>query len=598
MSEAVKTLIFLAMAVVMGGLAYVSRPAPATSAPEEEVNQPLFPEFTNPLQAESMQITRYDSERGQIRRFEVSNTSDGWQIKSKGGYPANATAHMTQAANSLVDLKVLRIVSDLPGQQAEYGVVEPNANAISAADEGVGQMVTINDKSDKTLANLIVGAADKADPQLRYVRVPGRDRIYLVRLDPTVFSTEFSDWINKDLLQINPFDVASLRFRNHTMQASPDNRLTVLPQLDAKVAFNAERSDWRLISLKEASPGNPTELTDAELPAGNKLNSEKLDEIRNSLDDLTIADVFRKPEQLAEALKSGDGLKGIKQEDLPTLYSNGFFLYTMPGESEKHLIGLTGELVIETQDAIRYRLLFGKEVLGGNDKNQKQQFLFVQTELVDEMLPPPMLQEVPEIKEGEDQDIEAQAKAREKILQANDVAMTAYREKKNVATQKIFELNARFADWYYVVKAENVAKILLSRDQLGVPTNQPTNQPSGAPGRVFPGGPGMGMMRPPTAQPPAAQPMPQPEATEESATEQPASEKPAGEDKPKEDATASEEPSDTPSEPMSSDAENEEAAAEEKSAEKEATSTSEEQPANDGEPSDSENTPPAEDKPE
>lgn len=575
MSEAVKTLIFLAVAVVMGGLAYVSRPAPATSAPEEEVNQPLFPDFTDPLQAESMKITRYDSDRGQIRRFEVANTSDGWQIKSKGDYPANATEHMTQAANSLVDLKVLRIVSDLPGQQAEYSVVEPNANAISAAEDGVGQMVTIDDKSDKTLANLIVGAADKEDPQLRYVRVPGRDRIYLVRLDPTVFSTEFSDWIDKDLLQLNPFDVASLRFRNYTMQVA-NNRIEALPQMDATVAFDAESSSWKLLALKEASSGDPTQLTDASLPAGDKLNTEKLDEIRNALDDLTIVDVFRKPEQLAEALKQGDGLKGLKQEDLPTLVSNGFFPYMMPGDAEPQLVGLNGELVIETLDAIRYRLLFGLEKLGGDDKNQKQQFLFVQTELVDEMLPPPMLQEVPEIKEGENQDIEAQAAAREKILQQNDAAMTAYREKKNVATRKIYELNARFADWYYVVKAEDVAKILLKRDQLEAPINQPTNQPSGAPGRVFPGGPGMGMMRPP-----AAQPMPQPEApqqppaedstSEEPATEPSAREKPADEKSPMKDAPTQQEPEEAPNEPMKSGEAKEETAPEEKPSETEET---------------------------
>lgn len=563
MSESLKTLIFLAVAVVMGGLAYVSRPAPATSAPEEEVNQPLFPEFTDPLQAESMKITRLDSDRGQIRRFEVANTSDGWQIKSKGGYPANATAHMAQAANSLVDLKVLRIVSDLPGQHAEYGVVEPNANAITTDDEGVGELVTIDDKSDKPLASLIVGAADKEDPQLRYVRVPGRDRIYLVRLDPTVFSTEFSDWIEKDLLQINPFDVASLRFRNHTMQAASENRITVLPQLDALVDFNAERSDWRLVSLKETSPNDPAQLADAQLPAGDKLNTEKLDEIRNSLDDLIIVDVYRKPEQLAEALKKGDGLKDVKQEDLPTLVSNGFFLYTLPGETEKHLLGLNGELVIETQDAIRYRLLFGKEVLGGDNKDQKQQFLFVQTELVEEMLPPPMLQEVPEIKEGEDQDIEAQAKAREKILQENDAAMTAYREKKNVATRTMIELNSRFADWYYVVKAEDVANILLKREQLGTPINQPTNRPSGVPGRAFPSG--MGMLRPPGAQ----QPMTPPEVTQEPTEEQPMDDKPADEEPPKQDAAPMEEPADAPSEPMKSTEGKAEPAAEEKPAETE-----------------------------
>jgi len=559
MSEAIKTLIFVAVAVVMGGLAYVSRPAPSVTAPEEEVNQPLFPEFTDPLQAESMQITRYDSDRGQIRRFEVSNTQDGWQIASKGGYPANATEHMTQAANSLVDLRVLRIVSESPGQHAEYGVIEPNANAISAADDGVGQMVTIEGTNDEMLANLIVGAADKEDPQLHYVRVPGRDRIYLVRLDPTVFSTEFSDWINKDLLQINPFDVASLRFQNHTMQPV-NNGLTVFPQLDATVAFNAERSDWSLVSLKEAEPGNPTQLTDAELPSGEKLNTTKLDEIRNSLDDLTIVDVYRKPEQLAEALKSGDGLKGIREEDIPTLYANGFFLYTRPGESEKQLIGLTGELVIETQDAIRYRLLFGKEVLGGEDKTQKQQYLFVQTELVDEMLPPPMLQEVPEIKEGEDHDIEAQAAARERILQENDAAMTAYREKKNVATQKMFELNARFADWYYVVKAEDVAKIQLQRDQLA--TNP--NQPNGAAASGFPSG--MGMLRPPAAQQPMNQPMPEPQPMDDPATDEPATEEPTAE-QPEEKKPAEEASSDKSEEPMTSETEKPEESTSEESPE-------------------------------
>ncbi len=510
MSEAVKTLVFLAVALIVGGLAYVSRPATATSAPEEEVNQALFPDFTDPLQAESMQITQYDAERGQIRRFEVSNTSDGWQITSKGGYPANATQHMTQAANSLVDLIVLRIVSDLPGQHAEYGVVEPNANAVSSADEGVGQMVTIDDKSDKTLANIIIGAADKEDPQLRYVRVPGRDRVYLVRLDPSVFSTEFSDWIEKDLLQINPFDVASLRFRNYTMQVA-GGRIEVLPQMDATVAFDAEKSKWDLIELQEAADGDQAQLTAAKIPAGQQLNAPKLDEIKNSLDDLTIVDVFRKPEQLAEALKKGNGLQDLKQEDLPTLVANGFFPFVLPGEDEAQIVGLNGELVIETQDAIRYRLLFGLEKLGGDNKDEKQQFLFVQTELVDEMLPPPNLQEVPEIKEGEGEDIEAQAKAREKILQENDAAMTAYREKKNAALRKIFDLNTRFADWYYVVKAEDVAKVLLNRNQLSIPINQATTQPSGGPGRMFPNiSGGNGMLLPTTP----AQPQPSDSASE------------------------------------------------------------------------------------
>ncbi|MEW4454208.1 DUF4340 domain-containing protein [Bremerella sp. JC817] len=575
MSESLKTIIFVAIAAIIGGVAYVSRPAPVTSTPEEEVNQALFPEFTDPLQAESMKITRFDSDRGQLRQFEVTDTRDGWQIATKSGYPANATEHMSLAANSLVDLNVLRVVGDLPGQHAEFGVIEPNANSLSADSEGVGELITIKGKSDKTLANLIVGAADKEDPKLRYVRIPGRDRIYLVRLDPSVFSTEFSDWIDKDLLKLNPFDVGSLRFRNYTMQANPTG-ISVLPQMDATVGFNQDANAWQLFRLQDASPDDPSKLVGVQLPADQKLNREKLDEIRNALNDITIVDVFRKPDALADALKNNLPLEQVPQDDLRTLIANGFFPFTLPGETKAAMVGVNGELVIETVDAIRYRLLFGIDKLGGDNKDQKQQYLFVQTEFIDEMLPPPNLQEVPEIKEGEDQDVEAQAVAREKILQENEALMTAYREQKNEAMRKIFELNARFADWYYVVKAEDVDKILLKRDQLSVPLVQATTQPSGTPGREFPGiMSGNGMMRPSAqpATPPAstAKPMETNPATEEPAKEEPSTEKPADEkpaEEPKEEAP-------TKSEPMAKESEDKpadpEAATEKESTEAEGT---------------------------
>src|SRR5690606_25321604 len=132
-----------------------------------------------------------------------------------------------------------QIVTDSPAQHAEYGVVEPTSNVAAASTDGVGQLVTIKDKSNRALARLVIGVADKGRANLRYVRIPGRDRVYLVELDPTVFSTEFSDWINKDLLGINPFDVASLRFRNYTPQIAGGRGL-FLPEMDATVHYAAE----------------------------------------------------------------------------------------------------------------------------------------------------------------------------------------------------------------------------------------------------------------------------------------------------------------------------------------------------------------------
>ncbi|MBI1247482.1 DUF4340 domain-containing protein [bacterium] len=568
MSEAVKTLIFVAVAAVTGVLAYVSHPAPATSSPEEEVNQSLFPEFIDPLQAQSMEIVRYDADRGQILRFEVAETDDGWVIVSKGGYPANATEHITNAANSLVDLKVLRVVSDLPKQHAEFGVVEPTDTVATSGDEGVGELVTIKGESDKMLANLIVGAADKDDPKLRYVRLPGRDRIYLVKLDPTVFSTNFSDWIESNLFEINPFDVGSLRFFNYNIQVV-QRQIQVLPQMDATVGYDNEKNAWQLFGLKEPPANGATTLVDAKLPTGAVLNREKLDEIRNALRDVTIVDVNRKPDALADALRAGKGLEDLERDDYLTLFSNGFYPNVMPGETKPRLVGLNSELVIETIDAVRYRILFGITKLGGENKNENHQFIFVQTELVNEMIPPPTLQEVPKIKEGEGQDVEAQAVARENIMKQNDALMAAYHEKRNTALRKIFTLNERFADWYYVVKADDAAKIRLKRDQLVLGGQAPGAMPGG-----------MGMFRLPTeqpgpAQPPATQPKPdeskpveaKPEDTKPAESDmpevkpeetKPAAEEPASESKPEEKPAevkepASEDASSPQEEPMKPD---------------------------------------------
>lgn len=530
MSEKAKTAIFILIAAIVGGWAYASRPVAINDAPEEEVNKPLFPEFSDPLQAQSMLITRFDPERATIRKFEVANTKNGWQIVTKGGYPANATEHMTKAAVSLVDLKVLRVIEATPGQQPDYGVVEPNANSLTAADEGVGQMISIKDSADKILANLIVGYADKENAQLRYVRVPGRNRIYLVKLDPTVFSTEFSDWIDKDLLEVNPFDVLAMRFRNYTLQLTAQGTVGFSPQMDAQVAFNEASNGWNLTEFQAPTAGDPAHLQPAQIPEGEALNTERLNAIRDALKDVTIVDVVPKPLQLADALKKDFEIQKLQQDDWGTLIATGFLPYTLPGEDTAKICGVNGEVVFETKDAVRYRLLFGNQRLGGENKDQRQQYLFVQAEFAQEMVPMPELQEVPEIKEGEGQDVEAQDKLRREIKDANGRALDVYHQRLAAAKLKILDLNDKFADWYYVVSSEDIAKIQLKRDQIAVNPNQPADQQGGR-GMLLPSAGGMGgpPTKPEVMQPGAFQ---QPMTPADSSPEpkEPTEEKPASEE--------------------------------------------------------------------
>jgi len=555
MSEAIKTIICVAVASVFGIGAYLSRPAPPQQITEDQVNQPLFAQFTDPLQAESMKIARVDTERGQLLEFEVADTDQGWLIESKQGYPANATEQMTKAANSLVGLKVLRVVSDSPQQHADFGVVEPNAGSVSAEDGTVGQLVSIKDDKGDLLTNLIIGVADKEKENLRYVRIPGRDRVYIVELDPSVFSTEFSDWINKDLLKLNPFDVAQLRLRNYSLQIAGGANALFIPRFDATLEFDQQANKWSLRSLKEAEG---QKLVETSLTPGESLNTERLNELRNSFDDLTIVDVVRKPEQLAEALKQEKVLENLEMSDLPTLGANGFYPLKLPGETKTEIVGFNGELVIETQDAIRYRLLFGNERLGGEDKNEKQRFLFIQTELIDEMIPKPELQEVPEIKEGEGEDVETQSQKRDEILRANERAMDVYRQNLNTAKRKIYELNAQFADWYYVVSEEDFEKILVNRDQLiqspkaDAQTGQNRPPLSGS----IPGLEGVLGGAAPRTTPPATDEKPAPQETmpvEDSKKPVPDSEdKPEGkpEEKPDENAASAEESAEPSEGPM------------------------------------------------
>lgn len=555
MSEMIKTVLFLGVASALAIGAVLSRPQNAGRSLDERVGQPLFEEFTDPLQAASMRITRYDPATLDVIPFEVTQTAKGWVIQTKDGYPASATEQMALAANNLIDLKILDIVSDTAGQHAEFGVIEPNPDTLSASDIGVGKMVVIRDDKRKVLANLIIGVADSDKPENCHVRIPGQDPVYLVTLDPSVFTTDFTAWIDRDLLQINPYDVTSFRIRDYESRVTQQGTVTATPRMDVTIGFDEELNQWSLLNLKEAAPGG--RLEEGQLAATEKLHTNRLDALRTALDQLTITGVFAKPEALATALRTTEGLAGLRQSDLPTLVETGFLPGKPPGSDEMALIGTNGELVIQTQDAIRYRLLFGSrdEVEDG----QESRYLFVQAEFEPALIPKPELVDVPEIKEGDDVDLEAQAKARDEAIKANQRAEDEFRQRTNVAKRKILELNTRFAEWYYLISEEDFQKIAIKRDQLAITGEAPSAAGEGAAGPSFPGLGGLipGLEapanRPSVPQPdPEQQPAdpatedPQPETPAESDSPEPMPEQPA-EDQPEPSPETSEDPA--PAEP-------------------------------------------------
>jgi hypothetical protein len=261
----------------------------------------------------------------------------------------------------------------------------------------------------------------------------------------------------------------------------------------------------------------PSTLTDFE-----EVNKQKLDDLRNGLGDLKIVDVRRKPEGLGNSLRvSADKLPPDQQQALTDL---GFYPYSA-SEGKLEIYGANGELIVDTKDGVEYVLRFGEiapEIHAGPDKADKDKdktaaenevkvhrYLFVTTQLSPSVSTPPELEPEPagpepaaekpadadkkdadkkegdkkegnkkegdsakaDAKDGDKKDdqaatVDPQQAERERIKKENERKLNAYRDQKQKAENRVKELNARFADWYYVVSEDVYKKIHLVRSDI------------------------------------------------------------------------------------------------------------------------------------
>ena len=55
----------------------------------------------------------------------------------------------------------------------------------------------------------------------RYVREAGRDVVYVIEIDPAKLSTNFEDWIEKDLLKLNAWDLQQVEIKDYSAEMVP-----------------------------------------------------------------------------------------------------------------------------------------------------------------------------------------------------------------------------------------------------------------------------------------------------------------------------------------------------------------------------------------
>ncbi len=437
MIEFVKTMVFLGCAAAIGGLAWMAKPADPGRGVIDDTGELFAPAFTDPLLADSMEVIEFDEINGTARVFKVARHEGVWSIPSHENYAADADNRFASAAAAMIGLTKGVNRSDSRSDHTLYGVNDPTG--AQAGTEGVGTRITFAGEAG-TLMDLIVGTEVKDSPGQRYVRVPGVDRVYLCSIDLDKFSTDFGDWIEKDLLQLSGSDVTGIVVKDYSI----DEFSQRINQNDPLVlAYDLQDREWSFDGL-----GEDETLLDT-----------RLNKIKRGLTDLDIVDVHRKPAGLSSELRAEDALQ-LDTEAVNSLQSRGF--YIVGGR----LLSNQGETVVITKGGVQYVLRFGEIAPGGR-------YLFVTAEFHAELLEKPDLLELPPLESpGLDQEAtepamsESMEKARAKLTEENDAKQRAYEQEIEAGRDRARELTDRFADWYYVISDEVYENVRFTRADI------------------------------------------------------------------------------------------------------------------------------------
>ena len=424
MSESAKTMAFVAVALVALLAGWATRPAPAKLDVDSLIGADLTKGFTDPGEAKRLKIVEFDEDSATLREFEVAEEDGLWTIPSKSGYPADAKRQMAEAATSLMNREILAVASESAADHEQYGVIDPQSPKLEAGLKGVGTRVTISDIQEKPLADLVIGheVKDAANAQ-HYVREANRDVVYVVELDPTRLSTDFEDWIEKDLLKLNAWDIQDVQINDYSAELQPvmtPQGLAVQvawdPRSELKLAYNESESKWTPVELKEFNQ-DAKNYSEFKLGDDEELNAEKLDALKTALDDLAIVDVDKKPAGLSAGLKAGTDFLN-DPEARKDLRSLGFAAIPARSGEGQEIISSEGEVIVTMKDGVEYVLRFGDlrmdasakdadqspdataaEKAKAGDKNV-QRYLFAMARFNENAVKKPELEELPTLPES------------------------------------------------------------------------------------------------------------------------------------------------------------------------------------------------------
>lgn len=465
MEETRKTLAFVAAAAVVTAAAFLAAPADPTPEAFSDRGEAFFPDFVDPNDAVSLEVVDFDESAGRIDAFSVVFKGTRWRIPSHHNYPADDKDRLARTAAGLIEVRKDDVVAEIAADHEALGVVDPLDESVASL-AGRGKRVTIKDGNDNLLADLIVGGnVPGREGKYRYLRVPGQKRTYAARFDVDV-SSRFGDWIEKDLLEVDQSRIRQVILKDYSI----DERTRILDQRDTIVLTRGD-PDWTVNRMR----------------TGQKVDGVKMEDLLKALDELTIVGVRPKPAGLSRSLDDNDEGISVTRTDLASLQQKGYY-FTGDGQ----LVSNEGETQVRTEDGVVYTLRFGEIVYGAGDEVTaglggtggpggaggadgarsgspagpgENRYLFITTGFDASLFPEP--------RRPADLGFQARAdslwtdadRSNADLLEKHE----AWRQSIETGRRTSADLNARFAQWYYVISAESFDRIHLRRADLVSP---------------------------------------------------------------------------------------------------------------------------------
>ncbi len=518
MNPIIRTLVFVGAAVLSlgaAGLTYWShRPAQVDWA--AELGQEFFPEFKDPNKATSLQVATFDKAASKTSTFSVDYKDGKWRIPSHNNYPADGKDRLKSTAASVIGITRGTLVGKTKEAHKEHNLLDPLDASITET-EGRGDRITLRGGGDTPLVDLIIGKKKEGSNSTYYIRKSDEDRFFLSEVKIEL-STKFKDWIEPDLLSLKQDDIKSVMIDRYSVDEAQG---AILQAEQSVLSRESATADWKIDGIDATTVKPKTSVISAIMKSFDELQivgvrrkpeglsaslagDEAIKLTNSSLADLQSRGYFYHPKR---GLVSNEG-------DLLVSTFEGVSYVLRFGEV---FTGTDIDIEVGSSQETEKKPAEAPQPDGakpvdpsttpeapaeGDSVTKKNRFVFITAQFDEAALgPAPVEPKKPEVPKDEapaadtakpteategDKPIEptvpvadpkAVAKnAYEADLKKFETDSDVYRirkkdydEKKTSGEKKAKQLNARFADWYYVISEDLFTELRVKPEDLVEP---------------------------------------------------------------------------------------------------------------------------------